>query len=183
MKGMMFTEFLDMVESRYGLATVHRVIAGAALPGGGAYTSVGRYDHAELLRLVERLSAETGTPQAELMRDFADTVFALFTRRYAAMIDGSTDCFDLLARIDGYIHVEVRKLYPDAELPVFSYPHQDARRLVMEYHSPRPMAAFAEGLVRAAIRHYGEAIGLAVEDLSGGRGTAARFTLTREADA
>jgi len=51
--------------------------------------------------------------------------------------------------------------------------------LVMDYRSPRPMSVFAEGLIRATIRHYGEPIDLAVEDQSDGRGTAARFTMTR----
>ena len=41
MKGLVFTEFLEMVESKWGLATVDRVIQGAALPNNGAYTSVG----------------------------------------------------------------------------------------------------------------------------------------------
>lgn len=180
MKGIMFTEFLDMVEARHGLATMHRVIAAAGLPNAGAYTSVGSYDHAELLRLAAALAAETGASEAELMRDFADTVFALFARRHGALMAHSAGCFDFLGSIDSYIHVEVRKLYPDAELPVFRYPERDARRLVMEYRSPRPMAAFAEGLVRAAIRHFGEPLRLEVEDLAAGHGTAARFTLTRE---
>jgi hypothetical protein len=51
--------------------------------------------------------------------------------------------------------------------------------MIMDYRSPRPMAVFAEGLVMAAIRHYGEQIELRVEDLSDGAGNAARFTLTR----
>jgi hypothetical protein len=180
MKGMMFTEFLEMVEARYGLAVMDRVIVAAKLANGGAYTAVGSYDHAELLRLAERLAIETGTPLRELLIVFADTVFELFKRRYGPLIGQATGCFDFLGRIETYIHVEVRKLYPDAELPAFSYPSHDAQRLIMEYRSPRPMAIFAEGLVMAAIRHYGEPIRLNVEDLADGRGTAARFTMTRE---
>ena len=183
MKGMMFTEFLEMVEATYGLETMDRVIAGAQVPGHGAYTSVGSYDHAELLRLAERLAIETGKPLHELLVVFADAVFHLFTRRYASLIAGAASCFDFLGRIETYIHVEVRKLYPDAELPTFVYPRRDDDTLVMEYRSPRPMAIFAEGLILASIRHYGEPIRLAVDDLSDGRGTAARFTLTREVPA
>jgi len=179
MKGMMFTEFLEMVEARYGLAIMDRVIAGAALPNEGAYTAVGSYDHAELLRLAERLSVETGTPVAELMLAFSDTVFTLFKRRYGPFIGQARTCFEFLGRIESYIHVEVRKLYPDAELPHFSYPRSDDLQMIMDYRSPRPMAVFAEGLVMAAIRHYGEQIELRVEDLSDGAGNAARFTLTR----
>lgn len=180
MKGMMFTEFLDMVEARHGLATKDRIIGAAGLANDGAYTSVGSYDHRELLRLATVAAAETGQPLPVLLQAFADAVFALFLRRYRPLVDGAASCFDFLAGIEAHIHVEVRKLYPDAELPSFGYPAREPDRLVMDYTSPRPMAGFAEGLIRAAIRHYGEPIRLAVEDRSAGAGTAARFTLVRE---
>lgn len=183
MKGMMFTEFLDMVEARHGLAVKDQVIRSAALPNDGAYTSIGSYDHHELLRLAGATAEATGTPMPALMGEFADTVFALFLRRYRPMIDAAPNCFAFLEGIEAHIHVEVRKLYPDAELPAFDYPQREARQLVLDYRSPRPMAAFAEGLIRAAIRHYGEPIRLAVEDRADGAGTAARFTLIRESAA
>lgn len=177
----MFTEFLDMVEADHGLAMKDRIIRAAALPNDGAYTSVGSYPHQELLRLAGALSAATGIAGDTLMHAFADAVFARFLRRYRPMIDGAASCFEFLEGIERHIHVEVRKLYPDAELPNFEYPPHGATRLVMDYRSPRPMAAFAEGLVRAAIRHYREPITLQVDDLSNGAGTAARFTLSRQA--
>lgn len=177
---MMFTEFLDMVEARHGLVMKDRIIRDAALANDGAYTSVGSYPHGELLRLAAALSNATGVEPGALMLEFADTVFALFLRRYRPMIDGATSCFAFLAGIERHIHVEVRKLYPDAEFPSFDYPAHAAGTLVMDYRSPRPMAKFAEGLVRAAIRHYGEPITMVVEDRSAGAGTAARFTLTRQ---
>ncbi|WP_293370066.1 heme NO-binding domain-containing protein [Nevskia sp.] len=180
MKGMMFTEFLDMVEARHGLAVKDRIIREAALPNDGAYTSVGSYPHQELLRLAGALSNATGVPTSDLMLEFADTVFALFLRRYKPMIEAATSCFAFLEGIEHHIHVEVRKLYPDAEFPSFDYPSRVADVLVMDYRSPRPMAKFAEGLVLAAIRHYGEPITMRVEDRSDGAGTAARFTLTRQ---
>lgn len=180
MKGMMFTEFLDMVEARHGLAIKDQVIGAAALPNDGAYTSIGSYDHRELLRLAGATAQLTDTPLPALMAAFADSVFALFLRRYRPMIDDARGCFGFLEGIDAHIHVEVRKLYPDAELPSFVYPGRTPDRLVMDYASPRPMAVFAEGLIRAAIRHYGEPITLTVEDRSCGAGTAARFTLVRE---
>ncbi len=179
MKGILFTEFLEMVEDTYGLAMMDRVIEGANLPNGGAYTSVGNYNHRELLKLAGRLSMETRTPLPQLMETFADRIFKLFARRYGHLMAGAGSCFDFLGQIESYIHVEVSKLYPDAELPAFTYPEHDESRLVMEYRSPRPMSGFAEGLLRAAIRHYGEPIALTMEDLSEGHGTSARFTLIR----
>jgi hypothetical protein len=47
-----------------------RIIEGAKLPSGGVYTTVGTYDHGEMVQLVSCLSEETGIPSAELVRSF-----------------------------------------------------------------------------------------------------------------
>lgn len=177
MKGMIFTEFLDMVEGSFGLAVKDRVIAAAGGGHDSAYTAVGNYDHRELAAMAMELSAATGISLRDLLIAFGHHTFGVFVQHYGHFFESAKGALDFLAHVEGYIHVEVRKLYPDAELPSFSYPPCSPGELVMEYHSPRPMAAFAEGLVRATIKYFGERITLTVQDLSAGRGTAARFTL------
>jgi hypothetical protein len=56
MKGVVFTEFLEMVEGRFGLAMADRIIEAAQLPSSGAYTAVGTYDYTEMVHLVNALS-------------------------------------------------------------------------------------------------------------------------------
>lgn len=67
MKGVVFTEFMEMVEARMGLDMLDHIITEAALPNDGAYSSVGTYDHAELLRLVTALSNATGLSTSQLI--------------------------------------------------------------------------------------------------------------------
>ncbi len=177
MKGMIFTEFLDMVGDRFGLAVKDRIITAAGGAHGGAYTAVGNYDHGEMVLMARELSVATDLPLNALLIAFGEHVFGVFTRHYGHFFAEARGAIGFLSGIEGYIHVEVRKLYPDAELPEFSYPVCPPGQLVMEYRSPRPMAAFAEGLVRATIRHFNDPLTLSVEDISGGAGTAARFTL------
>lgn len=177
MKGMIFTEFLDMVGDRFGLAVKDRVIAAAGGAHDGAYTAVGNYDHREMVAMALELSAATRLPLNALLIAFGEHVFGVFTQNYGHFFVEAKGAIAFLSRIEDYIHVEVRKLYPDAELPGFTYPACEPGQLVMEYRSPRPMAAFAEGLVRATIKHFGDPLTLTVQDLSAGAGTAARFTL------
>jgi hypothetical protein len=47
------------------------------------------------------------------------TFFGLFAERYPALFENVSEPFAFLKNIDNYIHVEVRELYPDAELPRF----------------------------------------------------------------
>ena len=58
MKGMIFTEFLEMVESKFGLETVDTTIENSDLPSEGIYTSVGTYDFNEMVSLIAGLSEE-----------------------------------------------------------------------------------------------------------------------------
>jgi len=44
MKGIIFTEFLEMVEDRFSPEIADRIIEAADLPSGGAYTAIGTYD-------------------------------------------------------------------------------------------------------------------------------------------
>jgi len=180
MKGTVFTEFLEMVEDKFSMDMADRIIEASDLPSGGVYTAIGTYDHQEMLQLVTHLSQETGIAVPALVQTFGHYLFGRFVTIYPHFFVGISSAFDFLQRIENYIHVEVRKLYPDAQLPGFEYDTSEPGRLVMTYRSTRPFADLAEGLVRGCIQHFGEKIQLRREDLANGQGTAARFWLTKE---
>ncbi|WP_020591396.1 heme NO-binding domain-containing protein [Kiloniella laminariae] len=182
MKGIVFTEFLEMVDGRFGEEFCDRLIEVADLPSGGSYTAVGTYDFNEMITLVEVLSRETGKERAALMKLFGEYLFASFGKRYPVFFAEKTSCFAFLTKINDVIHPEVHKLYPDAELPHFSHDWPDENSFELLYRSSRPFAALAEGLIAGAIVYFGEKITLSVEDLSAGQGTEARFVLCKQAD-
>jgi len=165
MKGVVFTEFMELVESRMGLEMLDRIITEANLPNDGAYTSVGTYDHAELVRLVQALSNATGNSVPQLIHMFGEHLFHRFSVNYKPLFADTHNAFDFLSRIDDVIHVEVRKLYPDAELPTLPCERPAPERLVMHYSSPRGFGDLAEGLIAGCIKHYGESIKVTRTDL------------------
>lgn len=156
MKGLIFTEFLNMVEETFSPEIADQVISESSLSTGGAYTTVGTYDHNELIRMVVRLSELTKIPIADLEIAYGKYLFKSFHKRYAPFIDSSKSAFDLLMSVNDYIHVEVRKLYPDAELPEFRYELKDPKHLILEYRSTRPFSDLAQGLILGSGEFYGE---------------------------
>lgn len=182
MKGVVFNEFVNMVEERFSLEMADKIICTTDLTTGGAYTSVGTYDHQELIDLVGRLGEETGTPVSELLRFFGEYLFKRFSVLYASYISENNSTFNLLASLDDKIHVEVKKLYPDAELPRFTHEFLGPEIMSLVYRSKRPFSDLAEGLIRGCITYYGENIRLAREELPSQDGAHTRFTLTRLAD-
>lgn len=178
MKGVVFTEFLEMVEGAFGPDVADRMIVAADLPNGGAYTAVGTYDHRELVAMVGQLSGLTGTPPDALVRAYGEHLFGRFAVLFPRFFAGVTSALDFLERVENYIHPEVRKLYPDATLPTFEPTRRDADHMDLVYRSSRHFADLAEGLIRGCAAHFGQPLDLVREPTADG---AVRFVLARAA--
>ena len=156
MKGIIFTEFLDMVEDGMGYDTVDQLITESNLPSGGAYTAIGTYHHSEMVTLVSGLSKKTAIPVSDLLHAFGQYLFGTFKKSYNNFLKAAPDAFSFLESIEKYIHVEVKKLYPDAELPKFETERKSDKILEMVYYSDRRMSDFALGLIEKTFEHYEE---------------------------
>lgn len=156
MKGIVFTEFLEMVEAKFGYSMVDKIIVESNLPRNGAYTSVGTYPHQEMVGLLIALQKETKLNIDTLLKSFGSHIFQVFKNSYASFFEHYTTVFEMLEGIDQQIHVEVKKLYPDAELPKFETERIDTNTLRMVYYSERRMAAMAEGMIASTLEHFGE---------------------------
>lgn len=164
MKGIVFTEFMEMVEQSFGLEMVDQLINACPLHSGGSYTKVGTYDHREMVSMVAELSERKKIPAEGLIKIFGKHMFSTFVRDYPVFFEKQTT-FSFLKSLDGYIHIEVRKLYSDAELPKFEYTESEGM-LTMHYTSKRPFADLAEGLIAEAVKYFKEPIEMIVTDRS-----------------
>ncbi len=179
MKGFVFTEFFELVESRFGFSMSQRILDMANPASGGIYTAVGTYPNSEMKALVRSLSEASGLSESQLYQVYGEYLFRKLVDRYQGFIVGKRDALTLLESINDQIHVEVRKLYPDAELPSFSSQRTGLHQLILEYRSDRGMAALAHGLILGCGHHYQEQLEIANTDLSGGAQTHVRFTINR----
>lgn len=157
MKGIVFTEFLDLVEDKFGLDVVQRIIDECDLETGGVYSSVGTYSHKEMYAMVGKLSEIKDIPVKDLLQIYGEYFFDVLKTSYPAFMkkDG---LFEFLSSVDGYIHPEVMKLYPDAELPSFNATMKNDKEMTLLYTSTRKMADFAVGLIRGAATHFKEKV-------------------------
>ena len=178
MKGMIFTEFLEMVEEKFSMEMVDTIISESDLPSGGVYTSVGNYPHTEIVSLVSNLSKESQIPLSDLLYAFGERLFERFAIRYEHFLSGTDSAFEFLERLESYVHVEVKKLYPEAELPTFETKRLEGGALCMIYRSHRSMGDVAHGLMSGCFRHFGENVLIDQQDISEGTGSIVRFVLT-----
>jgi hypothetical protein len=179
MKGVIFTEFTGFVERQYDLVTVDHLLTVTNPRSGGVYTSVGTYEAGELLAMVVEPSNLKQVPVPVLVKAFGAHLFSHFLKSHGPRLASFKSTEQLLGSIENHIHVEVRKLYPDAELPTLTFTQIDSAMSKLIYQSARPLADLAEGLIESAIRHFSDPITFTRDDLPPGDGTSAVFWLVR----
>lgn len=178
MKGLVFTTFLDHVQEKYGEDMVDDIIEAAELPSGGAYTSAGTYPFEEMVSLVTALVAATGTRLPAVLEEFGTACFSKWVN-YVPQHFRNKTLFDIMARIDEFHELEVRKLYPNAELPSFKVESRNDDRLVLGYHSCKPLADLAVGVIKGAAAHLNEEVKVRHERVTGAAGAYVRVIIDR----
>ncbi|WP_105181186.1 MULTISPECIES: heme NO-binding domain-containing protein [Pseudoalteromonas] len=178
MKGIVFTEFLDMVENEFSYEVADKIIEENSLASNGAYTSVGNYDNAEMIMLITSLSKHVNTPAEQLATHFGKYLLNRFFILFPHFFTSVSTTFDFLDTIDRHVHVEVKKLYSDAELPSFETKRISERKMQMFYRSGNPFACLAGGLIEGACEKFNEKITIK-KDISADH-MSATFTLTKE---
>lgn len=156
MKGVVFTGLLEMVEKRFGYVIANNMIVKSKLPSEGVYTAVGTYDYKEMHSLVKQLSEETGLSGNDLFEAFGNYYFEKLAAKASHLFSVTDGLFVFLSQLESYIHPEVLKLYPDAQLPTFITLEHTEKRFQMQYQSQRKMEYFALGLIKGAVDYFGE---------------------------
>lgn len=177
MKGVVFVEMLSMAESLIGEDQVDEILDNVSLASDGAYCSVGNYPCSELMILVDAFSQHTGVPAADLQCTFGRWIFGKFSQAYGTFFEGKNDALMMLESIEGEVHLEVRKLYPDVELPTFATRRVDPFTLEMVYTSERPLVDFCRGMIEACMAHFSMPADIQQENFKAGDRFGARFNI------
>jgi hypothetical protein len=157
-KGIVYNLLEECVSREYGEDTWDGLLDSAGVDG--VYTSLGSYPDEDLFALVAAASDALGQPADGIIRWFGRSAMPLLAGRDPGFFEPHGDTRAFVLTLNGIIHPEVRKLYPGADVPVFSFDISSEDVLVMEYSSTRKLCALAEGLLEGAAVHYGEQIAI-----------------------
>lgn len=180
MKGIVFTEFLELVEKEFGLEIVNEIIESSDLKSKGVYTSIGTYQFYEMLQLITSLSKKVSIPADDLIFVFGQHFFDYLNSTYPKIFESYETPVHFLKSVEGHIHVQVRKIYPDAELPTFLINDVNSNKFEMIYKSKRALYRFAEALIRKTFEHYNIAYVITFEKIIED-GSEVKFTITHNA--
>ena len=107
MKGIVFTEFLDLVENKFGLQMLDTILNESNLESNGIYTSVGTYNFSEMLQLLQSLSGHTEISINDLLLVYGEHFFSVIKESYSSLLATYKDPVEMLASIEdlSLIHI------------------------------------------------------------------------------
>ena len=156
MKGIIFNLAEEVIVAAHGEDAWDGLLDASGLDG--AYTSLGSYPDDDLVKLVQAGSEALGVPPDVVVRSIGEGAMPLLAERFPAFFEGHASCRTFLLTLNDIIHSEVRKLYPGALTPEFSFEAPQPDVVLVRYESPRRLCALAEGFILGAGRHYGERV-------------------------
>ncbi|MCB0761242.1 MAG: heme NO-binding domain-containing protein [Flavobacteriales bacterium] len=169
MKGVVITQFLEMVEERYGMDVADQLLQSDGLSTHGVFTSVGTYPHTDAVLLMSTLARRRNTALGAILQEYGEYLFGYFTTQYPVFFNENASFFDFLLSVEEVIHPEVLKLYPDAQLPRFQSELINEQTMRMVYLSDRCMGPFAHGLILGCAVYFNVGVRIASRDLDNGR--------------
>jgi hypothetical protein len=158
MKGIIFNLLEEVVVADHGDDAWDALLDDTGLDG--VYTAVGSYPDEEFVLILSHMPATLDRSMDGLLRWFGRKSIPLLAQRYPVFFDGHTTTRSFLLTLNDIIHPEVRKLYPDADVPEFSFATNGDSSLVVGYRSRRQLCALAEGFIEGAADFYGETVTL-----------------------
>jgi predicted hydrocarbon binding protein len=156
MKGIVFVKFNEFVEELWGDDFWDELLDEAELPSDGVYTTVGTYQDQELFTLIGLIVEKKNISGKDAQFAFGKWVFKELYKAAPPGVHDFKDVFEFLHAVQSFIHVEVKKLNPDALLPEFEFLSESSHELSFHYHSPRKLCYFCEGLVHGLAAHTGQ---------------------------
>jgi predicted hydrocarbon binding protein len=158
MKGIVFVKFNEFIEELWGEEFWDELLYDAQLPSEGIYTTVGTYDDQELFNLIGLIVDKKGLSPKDAQFAFGKWVFKELYQAAPPQAHDFHDIFEFLHAVQNFIHVEVKKLNPDALLPEFEFISESPTLLKFHYQSPRKLCFFCEGIIHGLAEHTRQAV-------------------------
>jgi len=158
MQGTIYTTFSDMIIDKMGMEQWNELLEESNLPSKGVYTSGQVYDDSELIKMVVVLSGKTGVAVERLVEAFGQFLFDKLYSSSPVDISMLGNLKTFLLAIDQHIHVEVKRVHPNAYLPTFDYEETEQGELIMYYSSKRKLCHLSIGLIQGAAKKFNEGI-------------------------
>lgn len=155
MKGIVFNILESFVVSEFGEDVYDEVTDSVSLSTDAIFVGPGTYSNADFLALAQQSAQTVGITLDEFMLRMGRYSFSQLAGRHPEFVTPHHHPKSFLKTVDGMIHVEVRKLYSNTELPTFTYTDLADDELIITYFSEKKLYSFMEGLINGVSDSFG----------------------------
>jgi predicted hydrocarbon binding protein len=154
MKGIIFNLLEQFITERFGDEMYEKILSECNLKTEEPFVGPGSYPEEDLMALVDKVVEKMGVPLPEALRAFGRFCLPKLAERFPEFLTPHKHPKAFLKTIDSVVHLEVKKLYSDAEPPSFAYDDPSPERLIIRYRSKRRLCQFMEGLIEGVADYY-----------------------------
>lgn len=158
MKGIIFNIAEQFISTKYGDETLENILEDCKLITTDPFVGPGTYPDSDLIEIVRIASAKVELNPEEFLKRLGHFTFGKLAERHPYFVSNYKHPKQFLLTVDNVIHVEVKKLYNETQLPTFQYSEPSEKELVITYYSKRKMYTLMEGLISGVADHFNIAI-------------------------
>ncbi len=158
MKGVIFNIVKSFVEDNFGEKAYEELIEQSNLKSNGIFIGPATYDDSDFFELATQATNKFSVSMNDLQKMLGKYSFP----KLATMCPHFVEIYDhpkaFLKTIEDVVHVEVKKLYLNANTPTFRYEDNSDDSLMMEYMSERQLCFFLDGLIDGVSDYFKQPI-------------------------
>lgn len=156
MRGVVVTGLKSYIETNYSLALWNEILESKDQQDLLVMVAE-HYKDEEVIELILSAAQLTNHEVTDFIEKFGCHLFTILAKYYNFILLEITSYDQLLNSLDDIIHPQVKKLHPDAMVPIFSVSNQSNGWEVI-YESERKLCPLAIGLLDGAAKHFNEEI-------------------------
>ncbi len=177
MKGAIFNIFEEFIIQKFGVEVYENILQHSQIETKDPFISAGTYPDTDFYKLVGTACKLYNLPPEEAQKMFGRFTFVELAKFQPHFVEPYKSAKSFLLTVDSVIHVEVKKLYPDAYLPKFIYSEPSKNELQIIYISKRKLYSFMEGLIDGVADYFKEDIDVEFDTMLYNGEEACRFHL------
>ena len=154
MKGIVFNLLESFVCEGWGDEKYEEILALCPLKTKKPFVGPGTYPDSDLMAIALKASEILEVDLPDALRAFGRYSFPRLAQRFPQFVVGHDRPMPFLLSVEDVIHIEIKKLFPNAVTPSFTYRGVSDDRLVIEYRSRRKLCSFMEGLLDGVAGYY-----------------------------
>lgn len=177
MKGLFFTEFLEMVEKEYGWQVVEKIISELGIANRGVYNPQANYPYRDFENLLHLLSLKVGLSVSALTKNFGKHLFYRLVILYRSEF-ARKNIFDFLEQIDELVHVKMQDRFPHEKIKGLQVKRLNESCFQISFQSKKDMVDLAIGFFAGCQQFFNENLTLDTEYTSDSG--VAKFSLSKK---